>query len=139
MGILLLGHLFKKEFGLLTRAVKDYPDTSLVELEMQVLGVTHMELGVWLMEAWNLPGELIIAVKEHHNADYNDVHAIYPNLVLIANRLLSAMEVGDESTDVLPDNLMNELGLNTEAVMEVFDTIIENKEGLDYMALQMAA
>ncbi len=139
VGILLLGHLFKKEFNILTKAVKDNPETELIELEQQVLGVTHAELGVWLLEAWNLPDELIIAVREHHNPDYHDTHAVYPNLVLIGNRMLSAMEMGDEVTDVLPENLLTELGLTAEGVAEIFDMIISNKDGLDYMAMQMAA
>jgi len=139
VGILLLGHLFKKEFNMLTKAVKDNPDTELIELEQQVLGVTHSELGVWLLEAWNLPDELIIAVREHHNPDYHDTHAVYANLVLVGNRLLSSMGMGDEVTNSLPNNLLSELGLTEEGVQEIFDLIITNKDGLDYMAMQMAA
>jgi len=139
MGILLLGHLFRKEFNLLTKALKENPGAELMELEMQVLGVTHMEMGAWLMEAWHLPDELVIAVKEHHNEAYNDTHAVYPNLILLSNRMLSAMEMGDEISDVLPTEILDKLGLTAERVIEIFDVIIENKEGLDYMALQMAA
>jgi len=139
MGVLLLGHLFRNEFKMLSRALKDNPDAELCELELQVLGVTHMEMGSWLLEAWNLPSELIIAVKEHHNPDYNDAHAVYPNLVFLSNRLLSAMDMGDEITEELPPELLAQLGLTEEKVRAIFDEIIENKEGLDYMALQMAA
>ena len=139
MGILLLGHLFRKEFNMLSKAVKDNTETELIELELQVLGVTHMELGVWLMEAWNLPSELIIAVREHHNPDYNDTHAVYPNLVLIGNRLLKSFGMGDEITDALPDDVLQELGLTKDSVVDVFDMIVDNREGLDYMAMQMAA
>lgn len=139
MGILLLGHLFKNEFNMLSRAIKENPEADLTALEQQILGVTHMEIGGWLMEAWNLPSELIIAAKEHHNMGYNETHSVYPNLVLLGNRMLSAMEMGDEITDVLPENILNELGLTRDKVLAVFDSIIDNKEGLDYMALQMAA
>ncbi|NOY67416.1 MAG: HDOD domain-containing protein [Gammaproteobacteria bacterium] len=139
MGILLLGHLFKKEFNILTKTLKENPGAELIELEQQVLGVTHMEMGAWLMEAWNLPDELIIAVKEHHNAEYNEAHSVYPNLILLSNRLLTAMEMGDEIRDDIPAELLEKLGLTSEQVVEIFDVIIENKEGLDYMALQMAA
>ncbi len=139
IGILLLGHLFRKEFNMLTKAIKDNPGVELVELEMQVLGVTHMELGVWLMEAWNLPSELIVATREHHNPDFHDTHAVYSNLILISNRLLKSLGMGDEITDSLPDDILQGLGLTSDSVMEIFDMIIENREGLDYMAMQMAA
>jgi len=139
MGILLLGHLFRKEFDLLTKALKDNPEADLVSLEQQVLGVTHMEMGVWLMEAWHLPDELIIAVREHHDASYKDTHAIYPNLILISNRLLNSLEMGDEISNALPQKMLDELGLTIDGVLEIFDKVLESREGLDYMALQMAA
>jgi HD-like signal output (HDOD) protein len=124
---------------MLSKAVKDNPDAELIELELQVLGVTHMELGVWLMEAWGLPSELIIAVREHHNPDYHDTHAVYPNLILVGNRLLKSFGMGDEITDALPDTVLRELGLTKDSVVDIFDMIVDNREGLDYMAMQMAA
>jgi len=139
IGLLLLGHLFPKEFSLLVKALKENPGAELIELEQQVLGLNHTELGVWLLEAWNLPGELMIAVKEHHNPDYCDTHSVYPNLVLVSNRLLSTLSMGDERTDALPQNILKELNLTEDSIQEIFSMIMNNKDGLDYMAMQMAA
>lgn len=139
IGLLLLGHLFRKEYNLLVKAVKDNPGGELIEIEQQVLGLNHTEMGVWLLEAWNLPSELVIAVKEHHNPDYRETHSVYPNLVMISNRLLSGLSMGDEKTDALPQNILQELNLTEEAIQEIFSMIMNNKDGLDYMAMQMAA
>lgn len=138
-GILLLGHLFPNEFALLNQAVQRNPKAPLAALESGTLGITHMELGAWLMEAWDMPGELITAIKEHHNDKYYDVHAVYANLVLIANRMLATIEFGDEINSKLPGAVIRNLGLTEEQVMEIFEDVMDKRESLDYMAVQMVA
>ncbi|MCK4950851.1 MAG: HDOD domain-containing protein [Gammaproteobacteria bacterium] len=138
-GLLLLGHLFPHEFSLLNNAVQRNPKAPIVALESGTLGVTHMELGSWLMEAWDMPGELITSIKEHHNGKYQGVHAVYPNLVFISNRLLNTIGSGDEVSNKLPGTVMSNLGLTEEQVLEIFDDVMEKRESLDYMAVQMVA
>jgi HD-like signal output (HDOD) protein len=138
-GFLLLGHLFPNEFALLNQAVQRNPKAPLVALESGTLGVTHMELGAWLMEAWDMPGELITAIKEHHNDKYYEVHAVYANLVLIANRMLASIGSGDEVSSTLPGAVIRNLGLTEEQVIEIFEDVMAKRESLDYMAVQMVA
>lgn len=138
-GLLLLGHLFPHEFLLLNNAVQRNPKAPIVALESGTLGITHMELGCWLMGAWDMPGELITSIKEHHNMEYQGVHAVYPNLVLIGNRLLNTIGSGDEVSNKLPRELLAKLGLTEKQVLEIFDEVMEKRESLDYMAVQMVA
>ncbi len=139
IGLLALGQLFPEEFAMLNKAVKKYPDVPLSALEEKVLGVTHAEVGGWLMEAWDMPGELLIAVREHHDPEYSDSHATYANLALISNRLLSTIDVGDELNDELPGPILTRLGLDSATVLAIFEKLLKDREGLDYMAVQMAA
>ena len=138
-GFLLLGHLFPHEFSLLNNAVQRNPRAPIVALESGTLGVTHMELGSWLMEAWDMPGELITSIKEHHNEGYQGVHAVYPNLVFISNRLLNTIGSGDEASNKLPGAIIRNLGLTEDRVLEIFADVMEKRESLDYMAVQMVA
>ncbi len=139
IGLLALGQLFPKEFAMLNKAVNKYPDVPLVLLEKKVLGVTHNEVGGWLMEAWDMPGELLIAVREHHDPDYSGSHATYANLVLVTNRLLSTVDIGDELSDEMPNNIMSKLGIDSAAALKIFEKLLKDRAGLDYMAVQMAA
>lgn len=139
IGLLALGQLFPEEFAMLNRAVTKYPDVPLNTLEKKILGVTHSEVGSWLMEAWDMPGELLIAVREHHDPEYADSHATYANLVLISNRLLSTIDVGDEIDDELPNTILTRLGLDSATVLGIFEKLLKDRDGLDYMAVQMAA
>lgn len=86
-----------------------------------------------------MPGELITSIKEHHNGEYQGVHAVYPNLVFISNRLLNTIGSGDEVSNKLPGTVIRNLGLTEEQVLEIFDDVMDKRESLDYMAVQMVA
>ena len=138
-GFLLLGHLFPKEFALLHRAVVQEPETPIVELEQRLIGSTHMEMGAWLMEAWNMPQEIIVVQQEHHNLDYSGPHANYVHLVTLADRLLKGLGMGDADSDTLPAELLASVGLTAEQVQKVMDRALESREELDTMARQLVA
>jgi HD-like signal output (HDOD) protein len=45
----------------------DAGETDLVDLERSVLGVTHAEVGAYLMGTWGLCDEVVEAIAYHHN------------------------------------------------------------------------
>ncbi|HEC18654.1 MAG TPA: HDOD domain-containing protein [Gammaproteobacteria bacterium] len=138
-GFLLLGHLFPKEFAVLNKAVRNEPETPIVALEKRLIGATHMEMGAWLMEAWNMPTEIITVQQEHHNPDYDGPHANYVHVVALADHLLKGLDMGDAESDVLPAELLASLGLDTEQVAKVLERTVESREELDTMARQLVA
>ncbi|MBL1278437.1 MAG: HDOD domain-containing protein [Ectothiorhodospiraceae bacterium] len=138
-GFLLLGHLFPKEFSVLHNAVKAEPEVSILELEQRLVGVTHMEMGAWLMDAWNMPKEIVVVQKEHHNVDYDGPHANYVQVVALADRLLKSLAMGDAESEELPESLLQALGITTEQVAKVMEQTIESRDELDTMARQLVA
>lgn len=138
-GFLLLGHRFPKEFAMLHNAVMKEPETPIIELENRILGVTHMEIGAWLMEAWNMPSEIITVQQEHHNPDYDGPHAEYVHLVTLADSLLKGHDMGDASSDKIPSSILVSMNITQEEVVKVLDRTIENHEDLDLMARQLVA
>jgi HD-like signal output (HDOD) protein len=139
LGRLLLGHVFQSEHFLLNRFILANPELPVADVERFVLGVGHEQIGGWLMQAWNMPAELIAAVHHHHDEDYWDQHAIYPQLVLLANRLLKRHGLGDAETDELPRSLMQMLDLSEAQVTAVTDHIMKGSVGLDSLAQQLVA
>ncbi len=138
-GFLLLGHLFPKEFAVLQRAINKEPEAPVVELEKRLIGSTHMEMGAWLMEAWNMPKEIIVVQEEHHSPAYDGLHANYVQVVALADRLLKGLDMGDAESDELPASLLDSIGLNTEQVAKVLECTVESREELDTMARQLVA
>lgn len=138
-GLLILGHLFPKEFDLLHEAVVREPQTPLVSLEQRVLGATHMEMGSWLMTEWNMPQEVIAVIQEHHNPGYDGPCANYVRLVCLSNILLKDYALGDAESSEIPDGLLQALGLDSAEATKVVEQTMTGAEGLDAMARQFVA
>lgn len=147
-GFLLMGHLFQPEFFLLNRLVMANPKTPVTEIEKRVLCMGqardvlcmgHPSIGAWLTHSWKLPDEVTVTVCEHHNADYDGEHAVYPNLVLLANRLLRRHGIGDEVPEPVPEPLLIRLGLAPERVEESLEALMATGASLDALARHLAA
>ena len=141
-GTVVLGHLFPESFDRLNRALEEQPERGLDEIERELLDVGHHEVGEWLMQAWRMPGEVINAVAHHHDPHYDGVHAVYPNLVLTANRLLAAHGIGEgrvgEESPLPLEGLLERLELHREPMDRVVDELLVGRGNLDDMAARMA-
>lgn len=139
IGILLLGHYFKAEFFMLNRLAQSRPDTPLQSLERQVTGIDHTEIGARLMHAWNMPEPVLAVIEHHHDDIYAGEHAVYVKLVALANHLLRIHGIGDASSDEIPEDLLESLGLTEDIALDKLQEIIDGREGLDTIVRQLAA
>lgn len=138
-GQLLLGHLFPAQFYLINRYTEMNPHIPVSAIEHHLLDTSHLEVGAWLMESWNMPEELISAVKWHHKEVTEGEYAVYSNIVLIANRLLKRLDIGDSTEHILPGKIMDMLGLNEQDAHNALNLIVEDGVELDTIAKQMVA
>lgn len=140
LGRLALGHAFQPEFFILNRFAQANPDMHTCELERHVLGVSHDQIGAWLMEAWGMPDELTVAVRHHHDEGYWDRHAVYAQLVLVANRLLAERGLaGDIDTAGVPQFTLDMLGLDRSTVNALADRLFTEADELDELSRRLAA
>lgn len=137
-GFLLLGHLFPTQFVRLNKLVEEYPERDILELEREAVGVTHTEMGVWLMDAWDMPREIINAVSGHHDPEFRNAFSTYANLINIANALLKRHGIGDAPSMTVPQSLMKHFGLTEEQLEIALGTVMKDREGLDFMAGKMS-
>jgi HD-like signal output (HDOD) protein/prolyl-tRNA editing enzyme YbaK/EbsC (Cys-tRNA(Pro) deacylase) len=139
MGFLLLGHFFPKEFEQLNAAVAHDPETPVMEHEKRLFGITHTEIGNWLMQAWDMPAEIIVAMREHHNTSYSGAHEEYVLLTQIADRMLRHFDTSDADSGELPDWALEKLGLTEESANAILDKVLAGRDGLDAMIQQLVA
>ncbi|MBU1192974.1 MAG: HDOD domain-containing protein [Gammaproteobacteria bacterium] len=146
-GFLLLGHLFPPEFKLLNKLVAAHPESPVTALEKCVLGMGqaqnllemgHAQIGSWLMQTWQMPEEIIITLREHHNPAYTGDYAVFPHLIMVADHVLKGREIGDAPDASLPPLSLEMIGLEEDAVFEIAEHLFEDCTSLDMMARQLA-
>ena len=131
-GILLLGQVFPPQYSTLNQTLLLNDKFSVESVEQYLFGTNHRELGKWLMEAWHLPEELLRAIEYHNDPHYDGEHAVYPALVLAANRLLYRKGIGFENTGIIEQDILDKLGFEDETkLIEVLDIVWENSQNLD--------
>lgn len=138
-GHLLLGHIFPPQFKLVNESIKANPHVAVEDIEHYILGVSHEEIGAWLMQNWHMPDELIVAVHRHHQEEFWSKHSVYSNLVLVANRLLKTIDIGDAVIRGIPDTTLELLALESEDIDKALEDIKTESESLDIMAKQLVA
>ncbi len=139
LGYMVLHQLFSSEFFWLTKVATARPEVPLRQLERQLLGVEHTELGELLMKAWKMPGEVTAVVRHHHDMDYRGDHLHYVRIVLLADRLLKAHDLSDADSEELPAALLETLGLEEEAVLTLTDEVLAQDQALKEIVAALCA
>jgi putative nucleotidyltransferase with HDIG domain len=69
-----------------------------IEVETEKLGVTHIDVGVALLEKWGIPGLITQCVRRHHDTDHIGSFEIETCIVYLANKL-SRLDLGGEQEE----------------------------------------
>lgn len=138
-GHLLIGHLLKREFTKLNEALVANPEVSIIELEQRMFEMHHGEVGALLLGDWGLPDEIVVAVREHHNATYDGPYATYSRLLQLVDHVLKGHGMGDALSATVPPRLLADLGITEVQTLLVINRVLEGVEGLNSMAQNLAA
>jgi putative nucleotidyltransferase with HDIG domain len=69
-----------------------------IQVELEKLGVTHVDVGVALLEKWGIPGLITECVRKHHDIDHIGPYATETSIVFLANQL-SRFDLSSEAED----------------------------------------
>ncbi len=105
------------------------------ELEREIIGVDHAEMGARLCENWNLPEELIEAVKGHHDlsvCDGTDSRASAATLHIADYVCCTNGYAGFVSNSVnLSDEALDTVNLNRDDVDFISQRFLKEKAGIE--------
>ncbi len=78
-----------------------------IQVESEKLGVTHIDVGVALLDKWGIPGLITECVRKHHDIDHIGPVAIETSIVYLANQLsrLDLSTDEDEEEEVISEIL----------------------------------
>jgi HD-like signal output (HDOD) protein/CheY-like chemotaxis protein len=67
IGLMLLVHKMPGKYAQIATALKGQPEKSLEQLEKEIVGVTHDNVGAYLLDWWGLPQPIIECAMFHHD------------------------------------------------------------------------
>lgn len=120
VGKLVLGAFVKEELeAIQSIAAKGVP---FVVAENMILGTDHAEIGAHILAHWNLPPDVINAVRWHHDPDSPDTCNIQMDVVYLANLLCQTSDTsgqaGGHAVELSPA-VIDRLGIK----LDQFETI----------------
>lgn len=127
LGISIINKFFKDEYIKIYNLINEEGmDTQ--KAEMEVIGLTHPEIGQLLAEKWNLPDVLSQAILYHHQPSRSDDHRELAAIIHLADSITDHIKIGNlvwDSELKFDKNIIQILNLGNE---ENLDALIEKYE-----------
>lgn len=132
IGKVILDHYLKEQFQSIMDLVND-GNKSFIEVEEEILGFNHGQVGAKIAEKWNLPEDLVEAIAYHHQPEKAQLNSKLVAITHIADGLVMMMGI-NIGADGLAYNFSNSamelLNLDenilTEVMSEVADLISDD-------------
>ena len=97
-----------------------------IEAEREALGVTHADVGGWLLQRWSLPPRLVVPVICHNDfqnaREFRDRTAVV-HLADIVCRAKGIGDAGDSGVPVIDPEAWSVLGLSLDDLEEIAATV----------------
>jgi putative nucleotidyltransferase with HDIG domain len=120
IGLMALHHLDSSASDELHHQLSLQPDRPIHDVEMEVLGLTHVglthgQIGERLVSHWNLPLEIISVVEMHHSILENFVPFDNPliRMVSLAEKLLPDLGIAEHTGAAIDEREWQELGIES--------------------------
>ena len=131
IGKIPLNVIFQEEYLKAIRQA-DFKKSQLVDMEGQLIGITHCEVGNMIAEKWRLTDETFECILHHHDPNLSsDKNFKLVASVYIANIYCNLNQVGfsgNRYAKKIDDYILSTVGITEEYLDEIFDTISEEIE-----------
>jgi len=102
LGKLVLDNLFSREYKIVLEKAKA-EKVSTVDVEKEILGFSHTDVGLWLCSKWKLPPSLTLPIAYHHQVDKADQENILQvSIVHLADILCKKANIGSSGDNTIP-------------------------------------
>lgn len=101
VGKIALDSYLPEDFAKVTARVRA-ADITMLEAETEVLGVTHADVGGWLLERWSLSQGLVESVSHHHNPALAGANMKAAAIVHVGDILARALQFGSGGDRRMP-------------------------------------
>ncbi|NUQ65991.1 MAG: HDOD domain-containing protein [Pirellulales bacterium] len=140
LGLILMDQYLHKPFCEVVDTLTE--DASVCQIEQEVLGFHHAELGAFVTSRWNLPEQLSTAIRWHHQPEeYEGEHREMVYVVSLANffcNLKHLSSLGTPSMRMPPSRVITGLGLQKPQVAGIWEQLDDVLRTADIAELAQA-
>jgi len=133
-GYLVLAHVFPPHFSLICRYIEANPHIDSAFIEHHLLGITREQVGSQLMSIWNMPAEVITALRHQKDSRYDGPNANYANLLALTHHWFAKKGILNAPVEVLDPAIYERLHLNEADVEAAIERLLENRDEVAAMA-----
>ena len=136
-GYLVMAEIFPPYFYNITRMAQSNPHIPRALIEQHLMGISSDQVASWLLDNWNMPEEVVSALRQQNNTGFIGEHAVYSNLIYVAKQMLAERGFGEGFGLPIPDDVLGSLHLDPNTAKSTIDNIVEAGEDLDAIAEKM--
>ena len=137
-GYLVLAHIFPPHFKLMCRYIEANRHLDSAYIEHFLLGITREQIGGQLMSVWNMPEEVITALRHQKDPESAQEHGEYAALLKLTHQLLCAEGLLPGVAQEIDESLYTTLHLSKEKAQEAIDRLLGSQEDVAAIASLMA-
>lgn len=128
IGYSVLAHLDVESSDKLQTRMITEPDRFSLSIEREIVELTHDELGAELAQHWNLPEEIVVAIRCHHAVQESGPNQPLARIINLAEKLLPSFGFHELiDTTIIPEDWLA-LGIDPERAEEISTQVTEQAE-----------
>lgn len=107
------------------------------QIEEEMLGFSHADIGKWLCEKWTLPEKLAEPIACHHTLQNSIIYKERTYVVILANTIVKALGAPSEQNiplEDLPESITSHFNLDKRNIALLIEKLEPEVEALKYLA-----
>lgn len=126
IGIIFLLRYFPDTYGEVIKQVEE--GKNIFDVEMSTFGIDHTEIGYHITQLWNIPENIVNAIRDHHHQPLEDPNNTLASIIKLSVLLtFNKFSGAERSIEERLDNiniLMKNLGLSYQQITEIAHNIV---------------
>lgn len=137
IGYMALGYLDTQASNALHTQLRSQPNRPVLEIEQELLGMTHCEIGARLGRHWDLPEEIVAVMRYHHTPDAEGAAGGQPlvSMINIAEKILPEFGIAESAGQEVTEQEWLALGINPAKADDIRSQIAEVSEQAKELAV----
>lgn len=136
-GNMVLAEVFPPHYGDICRLQDANPHLHYQYCDRHYLNISRDQLSSWLMELWNMPEEVLVALRHQGNPKAEGENTEYAKLIYVARSLLAEQGLMHGPRLVIEDSVWADLKLTREQAEQAIEGVAESSEDLQNIVSEL--